>query len=161
MNKQQKTNASRLVEQKKIEFEFLSYKPEEKDAIDGISVSKKIGYPCEVVYKTLVATTGKKQQYYVFVIPVTGELDLKKAAKVVGEKKIEMIAVKELFGLTGYVRGGCSPIGMKKQFPTYIDVSAEKFEFMIISGGKIGTQLKLAPYDLLQVCRAKFADVIY
>jgi len=158
MSKQPKTNAARLVEQQKLKYEFLSYQPD-KDAVDGISVSEKIGYPYKVVYKTLVATTQGKNQYYVFVIPVAEELDLKKAAKVVGEKKLEMIPVKDLFGLTGYTRGGCSPVGMKKWFPTYINVSAEELDFIIVSGGKIGTQLKLAPRDLLQVCRAKFANI--
>src|SRR5690606_29025812 len=120
-----KTNAVRLIEKNKVAYELISYEIEDGQAVDGISVSEKIGYPSEHVYKTLVATAGANQ-YFVFVLPVTEELDLKKAAKVVGEKKVEMIPVKELLGLTGYIRGGCSPIGMKKLFPTYIDTSAEK-----------------------------------
>ncbi|MBZ5752117.1 MULTISPECIES: Cys-tRNA(Pro) deacylase [Metabacillus] len=153
-----KTNAVRLIEQQKIDYELLSYETEAGKAVDGISVSEKIGYPFEYVYKTLVATAGKNQ-YYVFVVPVAEELDLKKAAKVIGEKKIEMIAVKELLGLTGYVRGGCSPIGMKKLFPTYIDSTAETLDFIIVSAGKIGMQLKVDPQDLAKICQAKF-DVI-
>jgi len=159
MSKQPKTNAARLIERQKFEYEFLSYQPD-KNTVDGISVSDKIGYSYEVVYKTLVATNTGKEQYYVFVIPVADELDLKKASRAVGEKKIEMVAVKDLFDLTGYARGGCSPVGMKKKFPTYIDVSAEELDFIIVSGGKVGTQLKLAPRNLLQVCDAKFVDVI-
>jgi Cys-tRNA(Pro)/Cys-tRNA(Cys) deacylase len=153
-----KTNAVRLIEQQKIAYELLHYETEAVKAVDGISVSEKIGYPVEYVYKTLVATAGKNH-YYVFVVPVAEDLDLKKAAKVVGEKKIEMIAVKGLLGLTGYVRGGCSPVGMKKLFPTYINSTAETLDFIIVSAGKIGTQLKLAPQDLAKVCQAKF-DVI-
>lgn len=154
-----KTNAVRLIEQQKIAFELISYEIEDGQSVDGISVSEKIGYSVEYVYKTLIATTGAKQ-YYVFVVPVAQELDLKKAAKVIGEKKIEMIAVKDLLGLTGYVRGGCSPIGMKKLFPTYIDASAETLDFMIVSAGKIGMQLKVAPHDLVQACHGKFAGIV-
>lgn len=157
--KMAKTNAVRLIEQQKISYELLSYKTEAGQPVDGITVSEKIGYPCEYVYKTLVATAGAKH-YYVFVVPVAEELDLKKAAKVIGEKKIEMVAMKELLGLTGYVRGGCSPIGMKKWFPTYIDESAESLDFMIVSAGKIGMQLKLAPQDLAKACHAKFAAIV-
>lgn len=154
-----KTNAVRLMEQQKISYELLGYKTEDGQPVDGISVSEKIGYPFEYVYKTLVATTGTNQ-YYVFVVPVAEELDLKKAAKVIGEKKIEMIAVKELLGLTGYVRGGCSPIGMKKLFPTYIDATAETLDFIIVSAGKIGMQIKLAPRDLAKACQAKFEAIV-
>ncbi|NWN77615.1 MAG: Cys-tRNA(Pro) deacylase [Bacillus sp. (in: Bacteria)] len=123
------------------------------------SVSEKIGYPVEYVYKTLVATAGANQ-YYVFVVPVAEELDLKKAAKAAGEKKIDMIPMKELLGVTGYVRGGCSPIGMKKSFPAYIDATAETLDFIIVSAGKIGMQLKLAPQDLAKACHAKFAAIV-
>ena len=144
-----KTNAVRLIEQQKIAYELLNYETEAGQSVDGLSVSEKIGYPFELVYKTLVATAGKNH-YYVFVVPVAEELDLKKAAKVVGEKKIDMIAVKELLGLTGYVRGGCSPVGMKKLFPTYIDSTAETLDFIIVSAGKIGTQLKVDPRGFSQ-----------
>jgi Cys-tRNA(Pro)/Cys-tRNA(Cys) deacylase len=154
-----KTNAVRLIEQQNIAHDLLFYKIEAGQSVDGITVSKKIGYPFEYVYKTLVATAGANQ-YYVFVVPVAEELDLKKAAKVAGQKKIEMIAVKELLGLTGYIRGGCSPIGMKKRFPTYIDATAETLDFMIVSAGKIGMQLKLAPQDLAKACHAKFESIV-
>ncbi|WP_068675177.1 Cys-tRNA(Pro) deacylase [Oceanobacillus sp. Castelsardo] len=153
-----KTNAVRLIEQQKVSYELLEYNTEEGKPVDGISVSEKIGYPDEYVYKTLVTTAGANR-YYVFVIPVAKELDLKKAAKAVGEKKVEMIAVKDLLGLTGYVRGGCSPIGMKKLFPTYMDETAETLEFMIVSAGKIGMQIKLAPQDLAEISHAKFAAI--
>lgn len=154
-----KTNAVRLIEKQKVPYELLFYEADNGQAVDGISVSKKIGYSYEYVYKTLVATAGSNQ-YYVFVVPVATELNLKKAAKVVGQKKIEMIPVKDLLGITGYVRGGCSPVGMKKLYPTYIDKSAETLEFMIVSAGKIGMQLKLAPQDLTKLCRATFEDVV-
>lgn len=106
-----------------------------------------------------MATAGAKD-YCVFVVPVAEELDVKKAAKIIGEKKIEMIAMKELLGATGYVRGGCSPIGMKKSFPTYIDAAAETLDFIIVSAGKIGLQLKLAPQDLAKACDAAFAEIV-
>lgn len=154
-----KTNAVRLVEQQQISYELLSYETDAGQAVDGITVAGKIGYPSDYVYKTLVATGGSNQ-YYVFVVPVGEELHLKKAAKVIGEKKIEMIAVKDLLGLTGYVRGGCSPIGMKKTFPTYIHATAESLDFIIVSAGKIGLQLKLSPEDLLKACQAKFAAIL-
>ncbi|OBA09210.1 aminoacyl-tRNA deacylase [Bacillus subtilis] len=157
--KMAKTNAVRLVEQQNISYELLGYKTEGGQPADGITVSEKIGYPVEYVYKTLVATAGANH-YYVFVVPVAEELDLKKAAKVAGEKKIEMIAMKELLGITGYVRGGCSPIGMKKWFPTYIDAAAETLDFIIVSAGKIGMQLKIAPQDLAKACDASFAEIV-
>ena len=157
--KMAKTNAVRLIEQQNISYELLGYKTEDGQPVDGISVSEKIGYPSEHVYKTLVATAGAKD-YCVFVVPVAEELDVKKAAKIIGEKKIEMIAMKELLGATGYVRGGCSPIGMKKTFPTYIDAAAETLDFIIVSAGKIGLQLKLAPQDLAKACDAAFAEIV-
>lgn len=154
-----KTNAIRLIEQKKIAHETFEYTTEDGAAVDGVTVATKIGQPVENVYKTLIATAGKGK-YFVFVIPVAAELNLKAAAKVVGEKKVEMIAVKELLGLTGYVRGGCSPIGMKKLFPTYIEQEAQALEYIIVSAGKIGMQMKLAPQDLAQAANAKFAELI-
>ncbi|WP_338471648.1 Cys-tRNA(Pro) deacylase [Niallia sp. XMNu-256] len=147
-----KTNAVRLDEQQKIPYELLSYGVEEGQPVDGLSASEKIGYSFEYVYKTLVTTAGKNR-YYVFVVPVAAELDLKNAAKVVGQKKVEMIAVKELLGVTGYVRGGCSPIGMKKLFPTYIDATAEELDFMIVSAGKVGMSIKISPRNLGNACR--------
>lgn len=152
-----KTNAVRIVEQQKVEHELITYDVVD-GKIDGESVALKISAPTDLVYKTLVATGGRNN-YYVFVVPVTTELDLKAAAKVAGEKKVEMIAVKELLSLTGYIRGGCSPVGMKKLFPTYIDASANKHELMIVSAGKIGMQMKLAPSDLAKLTNAQFADI--
>ena len=154
-----KTNAVRMIERQKVPYELISYPVEDDQPVDGITAAKRIGHPVEHVYKTLVATAGKGQ-YYVFVIPVAEELNLKKAARVVGQKKIEMIAVKDLQQVTGYVRGGCSPVGMKKLYPTYIDTSAETLEFLIVSAGKIGMQVKLAPQELAKVCQARFAEII-
>ena len=154
-----KTNAIRLIEQQKIAHELFEYTTEDGGAVDGITVATKIGQPVEHVFKTLIVTAGKGH-YYVFVIPVAAELNLKAAAKVVGEKKIEMIAVKELLGLTGYVRGGCSPVGMKKLFPTYIDASAEELDYIIVSAGKIGMQMKLDPHDIAAVSKGKFAELV-
>ena len=151
-----KTNAIRLLDQKKISYELLTY--EVDDQLDGITVATKINYPVEVVYKTLV-TRGNSKNIYVFVIPVATELDLKKAAKVVGEKKLEMIAVSEVNGLTGYIRGGCSPVGMKKVYPTVIDVTAQQLDYFIVSGGKIGLQMKLNPKDLEKVITLRFEKV--
>ena len=157
--KQAKTNAVRLIEQKKIPHELFEYSTEDGSAVDGITVASKINQPVEHVYKTLIATAGKGK-YFVFVIPVAAELNLKAAAKVVGEKKVELIPVKELLGLTGDVRGGCSPIGMKKLFPTYIEQSAEALDYIIVSAGKIGMQMKLAPTDLANASSAQFAAII-
>ena len=151
-----KTNAIRLLDQKKISYELLTY--EVDDQLDGITVATKINYPVEVVYKTLV-TRGNSKNIYVFVIPVATELDLKKAAKVVAEKKLEMIAVSEINGLTGYIRGGCSPVGMKKVYPTVIDVTAQQLDYFIVSGGKIGLQMKLNPKDLEKVITLRFEKV--
>lgn len=154
-----KTNAIRLIEQQKIAHEIFEYTTEDGTAVDGVTVAEKIGQPVAHVYKTLIATAGKGN-YFVFVIPVAAELNLKAAAKVVGEKKVELIAVKELLGLTGYVRGGCSPVGMKKLFPTYIEQAAETLDYLIVSAGKIGMQMKLAPQDLAKASRAKFASIV-
>ncbi|MCU7190104.1 Cys-tRNA(Pro) deacylase [Turicibacter sanguinis] len=151
-----KTNAIRLLDQKKISYELLTY--EVDDQLDGITVATKINYPVEVVYKTLV-TRGNSKNIYVFVIPVATELDLKKAAKVVAEKKLEMIAVSEINGLMGYIRGGCSPVGMKKVYPTVIDVTAQQLDYFIVSGGKIGLQMKLNPKDLEKVITLRFEKV--
>ena len=156
--KQAKTNAIRLIEQQKMAHEIFEYTTENGGAVDGITVASKIGQPMEMVYKTLIATAGKGK-YFVFVIPVDAELDLKAAAKVVGEKKVEMIPVKELLGLTGYVRGGCSPIGMKKPFPTFIDQAAAALDYIIVSAGKIGMQIKLAPTDLVKATNGHYAVI--
>ncbi|MBS7344141.1 MAG: Cys-tRNA(Pro) deacylase [Caryophanon sp.] len=153
----QKTNAIRLVEQQKIAHDVLQYEVD-PEHIDGLSVAAKIGHTVDEVFKTLVATAGA-QKYFVFVIPVGAELNLKLAAKVVGEKKIDMLPVKELLGLTGYVRGGCSPIGMKKLFPTVIDESARQKPYIIVSAGKIGMQLQLSVDDLARVTNAQIAAI--
>lgn len=152
-----KTNAARILDKEKIEYEILQYEP--GDGLnDGVSVAEKIGYSAEMVHKTLVAV-GSSKQHYVFVIPVAEELDLKAAAKAAGEKKIEMVAVKEIQTLTGYIRGGCSPLGMKKLFPTFISESAQQLPEIIVSAGKIGMQLKLPPADLAKATNAKFAAI--
>ncbi|MFJ7848398.1 Cys-tRNA(Pro) deacylase [Peribacillus sp. NPDC097206] len=142
-----KTNAMRILDKMKIKYEMMSYDAND-GKIDGITVAYKIGKSPETVFKTLVTHNGP-QQLYVFVIPVAAELDLKKAAKAAGVKKIEMLAVKDLQKYTGYIRGGCSPIGMKKQYPTFIDESALDLSEIIVSGGKIGTQIVLEPSGFL------------
>ena len=153
-----KTNAVRQLEQQKIAHELFEYETEDGQAVDGITVANKIDQPVEHVFKTLLATAGPNR-YYVFVVPVAAELHLKQAAKAAGEKKIEMLPVKDLLGLTGYVRGGCSPVGMKKLFPTFIDASAENLDYIIVSAGKIGMQMKLAPADLAKISKAKFVSI--
>ena len=158
-NKEEKTNVMRVLEQKKIAYTAHTYPHEEGVAVDGVTVAQSMGFDPAAVFKTLVAR-GAKGQFYVFDVPVAANLDLKKAAKAVGEKSIEMIHQKELLPLTGYVHGGCSPVGMKKLFPTVIDASAENLETMIVSAGKIGYQVELAPHDLAALVRAKFADLI-
>ncbi|MBB6445501.1 Cys-tRNA(Pro) deacylase [Bacillus benzoevorans] len=153
-----KTNAMRILDAKRIPYEMFTY--ENKDGkIDGVSVAEKIGRDPRAVYKTLVAQ-GASKQIYVFVIPVQEELDLKKAAKAAGEKKVEMIAVKDIQKHTGYIRGGCSPVGMKKLYPTFIHNSAEELDKMIVSGGKIGMQMEVSPGDLQEVTNAVITDVI-
>ena len=158
-NKEEKTNVMRVLEQKKIAYTAHTYPHEEGMAVDGVTVAKSMGFDPVIVFKTLVAR-GASIQYYVFDVPVAENLDLKKAAKAVGEKSIEMIHQKELLPLTGYVHGGCSPVGMKKLFPTVFHETAENLETMIVSAGKIGYQVELAPHDLAALVRAKFADII-
>lgn len=157
--KQTKTNAVRLLDQQKIAYELIEYETEKGQAVDGETVATKIGQDAQFVYKTLVATAGAGK-FYVFVVPVLQELNLKNAAKIVGEKKIEMLPLKDLLGLTGYVRGGCSPVAMKKAFPTVIDESAKELPYMIVSAGKIGMQMKLAPVDLARASNAQFAAIV-
>ena len=152
-----KTNALRILEKNKVPYVMHSYPP--GDAVDGVTVAGKIGWPVALVYKTLV-TKGRSGGYFVFVIPVAEELDLKKAAKVSGNKKCEMIPVKELLPLTGYIRGGCSPIGMKKHFPTYIHPTASGFDKIYVSAGQRGLQIQIAPADLIKVAQAIEADLI-
>lgn len=157
MAKQEKTNAMRLLDGKKIQYNIHDYT--ESGAIAGEEVAAVLGENPAQVFKTLV-TIGKSKQYYVFIVPVTGELDLKKAAKAVGEKSIEMIKSKELLPLTGYVHGGCSPIGMKKVFPTVIDKSAKSFDKIFFSAGKIGLQIEIAVDDIDKIIRVKYEDII-
>ena len=157
MAKKQKTNAVRMLEQQKIPFELIEYELTD-DLVDGVTVANKIGYPVFVVYKTLLVTAGANK-FFVCIIPVDQELNLKSIAKVVGEKKVELLHVKELLPTTGYIRGGCSPIGMKKLFPTIIDSSAENNDFIIVSGGRIGLQLKLLLADLLRITKGKTAAI--
>ncbi|EDT77623.1 Cys-tRNA(Pro) deacylase [Clostridium perfringens] len=157
-DKKLKTNAMRILDSKKVSYEMLSYESED-GKIDGISVAYKIGVDEKNVFKTLVAQ-GTSKELYVFVIPVAEELDLKNAAKIAGEKKVEMIAVKDIMKYTGYIRGGCSPIGMKKNYKTFIHESAEDLDFIIFSAGKIGHQIKMNPKDLVSVVEGKFAFLI-
>ena len=154
--KELKTNAMRILDKNKIPYEYQTYECDE--FIDGITVADKIGLPHEQVYKTLV-TTGRCGQHYVFVLPIAAELDLKKAARAVGEKSVEMLHVKDITAVTGYVRGGCTAIGMKKQFPTIIDESAGLFDHIYVSGGKLGMQIRLAPNDLKRVSQAEYRDI--
>ena len=153
----EKTNAIRALDQKKIKFEIHYYDPDV--AVSGNEVSKILGEEEPRVFKTLV-TVGKSKKYYVFVVPTDKELDLKKAAKAAGEKNIEMIKSKELLPLTGYIHGGCSPIGMKKLFKTFIHETAFNFETIFISGGKRGIQIELSPEDLLKVVPITKTDLV-
>lgn len=153
--KVQKTIVEKILDQKKIKYEGLSY-PADK-AYDGVTVAGFIQKPVEQVYKTLV-TQGNKG-YCIFVVPVAGELDLKKAAKASRQKYVEMIPQKELLPLTGYVHGGCSPIGMKKLFPTYIDAYCQKFDSIIFSAGKIGRQVQVSVRDLTSLTKAVIRPV--
>ena len=150
-----KTNAMRMLDRAKIPYTLHTYTPD--DGIDGLSVARKLGQPEERVYKTLV--TKGKSTHFVFVIPVAAELDLKAAAKAVGEKAVEMIAVKDINKVTGYIRGGCSPVGMKKQFATVFDESCLTQPTILVSGGRIGTQIECAPADLVKVTRGKTAAI--
>lgn len=152
-----KTNVMRILDKAKITYKAHTYDHSD-GAIDGAAVAEKMGQNPEQVFKTLV-TKGAGRDYYVFVVPVLKELDLKKAAKAVGEKHVEMIHVKDINKVTGYIRGGCSPIGMKKQFVTVFDKSAENIETIIVSAGKIGYQIELAPKDLIEIVGAKTAEI--
>ena len=153
-----KTNAMRMLSAAKIPFEVMEYEVDEND-LSGVHIAEQIGLPREVVFKTLVAK-GDKTGPLVFCIPCADELDLKKAAFLTGNKKIEMVAVKDLLGLTGYIRGGCSPIGMKKKFPTWVDESCMKYERITVSSGTRGAQLLLDRASLLQFVQGKTADLI-
>jgi len=154
--KTEKTNAMRLLDQKGIAYTFHSYACTE--AISATEVAAVLGQDVERVFKTLV-TVGKSMQHYVFIVPACAELNLKKAALTVGEKSIEMIKSKELLPLTGYIHGGCSPIGMKKPFPTVIDETAELHDTIFVSGGRIGWQIELSPDALSNAIPLLFADI--
>ena len=154
-----KTNAMRVLENAGIEYTAHEYMPDD-GAIDGISVAKKIGRSVDQVFKTLV-TQGASRDYYVFLIPVAMELDLKAAAKAVGEKSVEMIHVADINKVTGYIRGGCSPIGMKKPFRTVIDSNCILQRTIIVSAGKIGHQIEVAPDDLAGLIGAEIEDIAH
>ena len=155
--KEVKTNAMRILDRKKISYEYQTYECDE--FTDGIETADKLNLPHEQVYKTIV-TTGKSGEHYVFVLPIEAEIDFKKAAKAVGEKSVEMLPLKDLTKVTGYVRGGCTAIGMKKQFVTVIQEEAKELKSMHVSGGKRGMQITLSPLDLQKAANAQFADVI-
>ncbi len=157
MGKEVKTNAMRILDRNKITYEIIHYECDE--FIDGLHTLEKTGAPAEQSFKTLVLQ-GKSGQYYVFVVPVADEIDLKAAAKCVGEKSVEMLHVRDITAVTGYVRGGCSPLGMKKQFPTIIHASAASYPKIYISGGRMGDTIALNPNDLLRAVRGQYADII-
>ncbi|MEG0856169.1 MAG: Cys-tRNA(Pro) deacylase [Terrisporobacter sp.] len=156
--KQPKTNAMRILDSKKIEYNMYTYEADDNH-IDGISVAQKLNQDEKIVFKTLVAQ-GASKNFYVFVIPVAESLDMKKAAKAAGEKNVEMIHVKDINKVTGYIRGGCSPVGMKKLYPTFVHESGKDLERIIVSGGKIGFQIELKPDDLQESINFKYADII-
>ena len=155
--KEEKTNVMRVLDGKKITYESHLYKPDA--TLTGEEIAGILGEDADRVFKTLV-TVGKSGEHYVFVIPVKGELDLKKAAKACGEKAVAMIKQKELLPLTGYVHGGCSPIGMKKPFKTFIHETAKVYDMIFVSAGKVGFQIGIAPADLIMVTGCGVADII-
>lgn len=157
MGKELKTNAMRFLDTKKIAYEVQAYQCDE--FIDGVHVAEKLGQPLDETFKTIVAQ-GKSGSYYCFLLPVAEELDLKKAAKSVGEKSVELLHVKDITKVTGYVRGGCTPIGMKKQFMTVVHSSAQELEKFYISGGRIGMQIHLSPTKLVNAINGKFEPII-
>ena len=154
---EQKTNVMRMLEQKKIPYTAHSY-PHGDEAVDGLTVAMITGQNPAKVYKTLVAQ-GASRRICVFVIPVAAELNLKKAAKAAGEKSVAMVKVSELLGLTGYVRGGCSPVGMKKLYPSFFHSDIEVLDTVLVSAGKIGWQIELTPADLIRLTRGRTADL--
>ena len=157
MKKEEKTNVMRVLDGKKIAYESHSYEPDA--SMSGEQIAEILGENAQKVFKSLV-TQGKSGAYYVFVIPVAAELDLKKAAKASGEKAVSMIKQKDLLPLTGYVHGGCSPVGMKKHFPTFIHETAAEFDKVYVSAGKVGFQIEIAPEDLISVASCTVADII-
>mgnify|MGYP000140510259 FL=1 len=157
MGKEVKTNAVRILDRNKIEYELNKYECD--DFKDGMSIAEMLEQSYDMSFKTLV-TVGKSGKYYVFAIPVDKEINMKKAAKEVGEKNIEMVHVKDINAVTGYIRGGCTPIGMKKNYPTVINESAKEHEKIIVSGGRLGLQIILTPDDLVKVTNGRYADII-
>ena len=155
---QPKTNAMRMLEKEKVAYTFHEY-PHDDGAIDGLAVAGKLGQDPARVFKTLV-TQGASRAFYAFVIPVAAELDLKKAARAVGEKSVAMLHVADLLKTTGYIRGGCSPVGMKKRFVTVVDTSAENWPTIMVSAGRIGAQVELRPADLLAVTGAAWGELV-
>ena len=153
----EKTNVMRLLDAADVVYRGHSYDPTD-GRIDGVSVAEKVGFPPEQVFKTLL-TQGASGAYYVFVLPVAAELDLKKAARAAGEKNIVMAPARDLLKLTGYVHGGCSPIGMKKRFPTFVDETAQLFDTIHFSGGKVGCQIRMNPDDLGRLIPFQYADL--
>lgn len=153
-----KTNAMRILDAKKVSYEVITYESND-GKIDGVSVANKIGADEAHVFKTLVAQ-GTSKELYVFVIPVAEELNLKEAAIISGEKKVEMIHVKDIMKHTGYIRGGCSPIGQKKEYKTFIHESAIELDYIIISAGKVGYQIKMNPTDLINIVSGKYENLI-
>lgn len=156
---QPKTNAMRILEKEKIPYEMFTY-PVTEEHQDGVTVAQLCGQDVATVFKTLVCK-GASKNHFVFVVPVAEELDLKKAARAAGEKSMEMIHVADINKITGYIRGGCSPIGMKKLFPTYFHQSALEQDFIIVSGGKRGFQIKCEPKQLASACKGQFADIVF
>ena len=157
MGKEAKTNAMRILDRMKLPYTLNSY--ECKEFIDGVHIANMLGQDPAQSFKTLVCS-GKGGGYYVFVLPVARELDLKKAARAVGAKAVELLPVKEINAVTGYIRGGCTAIGMKKQYPTVIDQSAADFDTIIISGGRIGSQILLAPDDFIRATGGSYGDIL-
>lgn len=158
MGKEVKTNAVRILDRNKIEYELNKYECD--DFKDGMSIADMLEQSYDMSFKTLV-TVGKSGKYYVFAIPVDKEINMKKAAKEVGEKNIEMVHVKDINAVTGYIRGGCTPIGMKKNYPTVINESAKEHEKIIVSGGRLGLQIILKPDDLVKVTNGKICGHYY
>ena len=157
MGKEVKTNAVRILDRNKVEYELNKYECD--DFKDGVSIADMLEQSYDMSFKTLV-TVGKSGKYYVFAIPVDKEINMKKAAKEVGEKNIEMVHVKDINAVTGYIRGGCTQIGMKKNYPTVINESAKEHEKIIVSGGRLGLQIILKPDDLVKVTNGRYADII-
>ena len=158
-NSKIKTNAMRILDKAKVNYNLYNY-DSNGEAVDGVSVAHMIGKPEEQVFKTLV-TQGASREFYVFVIPVAKELDLKAAARSVGEKSVEMIKVADINKITGYVRGGCSPVGMKKSYKTVIDAACENVDTILVSAGKIGYQIEIKPKELVELVRGEIESIIH